>query len=438
MADKERRPRERLRREAAGGTPPEAPEPPGNRAGRFRGRALSRRALLAGTASFVGLTAAEALLTPLQAQLPSVPEDPTRVPGTAPSPYGTRAAFEQATRLATASHSLTPLESLHGIVTPASLHFERHHNGVPLIDPARHRLLIHGLVERSMIFTLDELKRFPSTSRLAFIECSGNTASEWHEPGGHTVQQTHGLLSTSEWTGVALATVLREAGIKPEATWMLAEGSDAAAMTRSIPLAPVLDEALLCYAQNGEALRPEQGYPLRLLLPGWEGNANIKWLRRLKLGSAPFMTREETSHYTDLMPDGTARQFTLIMDAKSVITNPSGGQRVQRGFVEIRGLAWSGRGRVTHVEVSTDAGRTWQRASLQDPVLPKCATSFRLPWRWDGRGTVLQSRCTDESGYVQPGREALIAARGVNSVYHYHAIQSWKVSPDGTVENVHV
>jgi sulfane dehydrogenase subunit SoxC len=327
---------------------------------------------------------------------------------------------------------------LHGIVTPSSLHFERHHNGVPLIDPARHRLLVHGLVERSMIFTLDELKRFPSVSRLAFIECSGNSAGEWREPVGHTVQQTHGLLSTSEWTGVPLATVLREAGAKPEATWMLAEGADAAAMTRSIPLAPALEEALLCYAQNGEALRPEQGYPLRLLVPGWEGNINIKWLRRLKLGSAPFMTREETSHYTDLMPDGTAKQFTLVMDAKSVITSPSGGQRLQRGFVEIRGLAWSGRGRISKVEVSTDGGRTWESTRLQEPVLPKCATAFRLPWRWAGQEAILQSRCVDETGYVQPGREALIAARGTNSVYHYNAVQSWKVLPDGTVQNVRI
>jgi sulfane dehydrogenase subunit SoxC len=189
---------------------------------------------------------------------------------------------------------------------------------------------------------MDELKRFPAVTRLAFIECSGNSGGEWAKPAGRTAQDTHGLLSTSEWTGVALKTVLQEAGMKPNATWMLAEGSDAAVMTRSLPVAEILEEALLCYAQNGEALRPEQGYPLRLLLPGWEGNACIKWLRRLKLGTAPFMTREETSRYTDLMPDGTARQFTFVMEAKSVITSPSGGQPITPGFVEIRGLAWSG------------------------------------------------------------------------------------------------
>jgi len=370
---------------------------------------------------------------------PTVPDDPTKVPGAPPSEYGQRSRFEQAARQAGGpSHSLTPLQDLYGIVTPSALHFERHHNGVPFIDPSRHRLLIHGLVERPMMFTLEELKTFPSVSRLAFIECSGNSGREWEGPGGHTAQETHGLLSTSEWTGVPLKTVLREAGVKPAATWMLAEGSDAAAMTRSIPLPEALEEALLCYAQNGEALRPEQGYPLRLLLPGWEGNASIKWLRRLKLGDAPFMTREETSHYTDLMPDGTARQFTLVMDAKSLIVSPSGGQRVHPGFVEIRGLAWSGRGRITRVEVSTDGGRSWLPAGLQGPVLPKCTTAFRFQWHWTGEDTLIMSRCTDETGYVQPTRQALISVRGLHSYYHYNAIQSWQIARDGTVRNAHV
>ncbi|WP_447974446.1 sulfite dehydrogenase [Nitrospira sp. Kam-Ns4a] len=399
---------------------------------------LNRRAFLAGAATLAGLTVAQLVVPRARADEPPVPEDPTRVPGSLPTEYGRRARFERAQRLTSFSHSLTPLEALDGIVTPSGLHFERHHNGVPLIDPARHRLLVHGLVARPLIFTMDDLRRFPSVSRLAFIECSGNSASEWGEPGARTVQQSHGLMSTSEWTGVPLAVLLREVGVKPEATWMLAEGADAAAMTRSIPLAPILDEALLCYAQNGEALRPEQGYPLRLLLPGWEGNACIKWLRRLKLGTAPWMTREETSHYTDLMPDGTARQFTFVMEAKSVITSPSGGQRLSKGFVEIRGLAWSGRGRIASVEVSTDGGRTWQPAALQEPVLPKCHTRFRLPWRWHGQEAILQSRCTDETGYVQPTRAALLAVRGQHSIYHFNGIHSWRVARDGTVENIHV
>lgn len=424
------------RRDAQGGSQPSSDERSPRQDGIRSG--VNRRAFLTGTAALLGVTATQALLPKLHAESPSVPEDPTKVPGAPPSFYGQRSAFEQAQRLAGSSSSFTPLQDLHGIVTPASLHFERHHNGVPLIDPARHRLLIHGLVERPMFFTMDELKRFPAVSRVAFIECSGNSAGEWQEPRGQTAQETHGLISTSEWTGVLLAIVLRELGMKPDATWMLAEGADAAAMTRSIPLAPALEEALLCYAQNGEALRPEQGYPLRLLIPGWEGNVCIKWLRRLKLGKAPFMSREETSHYTDLMPNGTARQFTFAMEAKSVITSPSGGQQIRPGFVEIRGLAWSGQGRVTQVEVSTDGGKTWQKAQLQKPVLSKCHTRFRFPWRWDGRETILQSRCADETGYVQPSRQALVEIRGMNSIYHYNAIQSWKISRDGAVHNVHV
>jgi sulfane dehydrogenase subunit SoxC len=307
-----------------------------------------------------------------------------------------------------------------------------------MINPDRHRLLIHGLVERPLTFSMNDLMRFPSVTRTLFIECSGNSGKEWKGPIGKTVQDTHGLMSTSEWTGVPLATVLTEAGIKPDAAWVLAEGSDAAAMTRSLPLADVLKDTLLCYAQNGEMLRPEQGYPLRLVIPGWEGNTCIKWLRRLKLGTASFMTREETSRYTDLMPDGTARQFTFAMEAKSVITTPSGGQQIEPGFVEIRGLAWSGHGLVKMVEISTDGGETWKAAQLQEPVLPQCHTRFRFGWRWNGEEAIIQSRCTDESGYIQPTRSALVAARGINSSYHYNAIQSWKVDRNGRVTNVQV
>ncbi len=389
--------------------------------------------MLKAAVAAAGAGALHALALPLAAE----PADPTKIPGTPPSAYGTRSPHERSRRLPRTSTSLTPLQDLHGIVTPSSLHFERHHNGVPQIDPSTHRLLVHGLVLRPLFFTVDEARRLPSVSRLLTIECSGNSASEWREPGGATVQETHGLTSTSEWTGVPLATILREAGMKPNASWMLAEGGDAAAMTRSLPLRDVLDEALLCYAQNGEALRPEQGYPLRLVVPGWEGNVCIKWLRRLKLGTAPFMTREETSHYTDLMPDGTARQFTFVMEAKSVITSPSGGQQIRPGFVEIRGLAWTGRGKILSVEVSTDGGATWRPAALHGPILPKCHTRFVLPWRWNGAEAILQSRCTDETGYVQPTRSALLTARGEHSVYHYNGIQRWHLAADGTVSNLH-
>lgn len=399
---------------------------------------VDRRTWLTGAVSMVGATAA-GLLTP--ALLPAEEGEsvrPTHVPGRSPSPYGVRAQGETVQRLPTATHSLTPHHALHGIITPSALHFERHHNGVPSINSDRHRLLIHGLVDRPLTFSMNDLARFPSVTRTLFIECSGNSGQEWKGPIGKTVQETHGLMSTSEWTGVPLATLLSEAGMNPTASWLLAEGSDAAAMTRSLPLEEVLKEALLCYAQNGEALRPEQGYPLRLVIPGWEGNTCIKWIRRLKLGTAPFMTREETSRYTDLMPDGTAKQFTFVMEAKSVITSPSGGQQIEPGFVEIRGLAWSGRGKIVMAEVSTDGGKSWHTAQLQEPVLSQCHTRFRFGWQWNGDETIIQSRCTDETGSVQPTRAALVAALGVHSFYHYHAIHSWKIDRQGNVTNAQV
>lgn len=399
---------------------------------------MGRRRFLAGSASLIALSSTSLLLGHERA-LEASESDPMRVPGAPARAYGERSRYESASRAADHSHSLTPLQDLHGIVTPSSLHFERHHNGVPAIDPSRHRLMIHGLVGRPLIFTVDDLQRFPSVSRLAFIECSGNSRMGWQDAQDHTVQELHGLTSTSEWTGVKLATLLDAAGLQPDGAWLLAEGGDAAALTRSVPLtADVLSDAMVCYGQNGEALRPEQGYPLRLLLPGFEGNINIKWLRRLKVGRAPFMTRWETSRYTDLMPDGTAYQFSLVMEAKSVITSPSGRQQIRPGVQEIRGLAWSGRGRVVGVEVTVDGGRTWRTAALQEPVLSKCHTRFCLPWTWNGQETVLQSRCVDQTGYRQPSREALIKARGIHSSYHYNGIQSWKVEPDGRVRNLHM
>ena len=398
---------------------------------------IGRRRFLARGASLIALGSTSLLLAKAKAAAADAESDPMRVPGSSARAYGERSTFESARRSAGDSHSLTPLQDLHGIVTPSSLHFERHHNGVPAIDPSRHRLLVHGLVARPVLFTLEELQRFPSVSRLAFIECSGNSRQGWHEARDSTVQDLHGLTSTSEWTGVKLATLLEAAGVKPEASWVLAEGDDAAALTRSVPLnAEVLAEALVCYGQNGEALRPEQGYPVRLLVPGYEGNINIKWLRRLKVGSAPFMTRWETSKYTDLMPDGTAYQFSLVMEAKSVITSPSGRQQIRPGFQEIRGLAWSGRGRVVKDEVTVDGGRSWCNAELQEPVLSKCHTRFRLPWTWNGQETVLRSRCVDQTGYQQPTRDALINVRGAHSSYHYNGIQSWKIERDGRVRNI--
>ncbi len=365
-----------------------------------------------------------------------------RSPGLPVSGYGQRARFETSQRWLTPARYLSstaswsPLADQLGVITPSALHYERHHAGVPDIEPANFSLLVHGLVRRPLEFTLDDLKRFPATERICFIECSGNSYREWRGPGGADVQQTHGLTSCSAWSGVRLADLLAECGVMADAQWLVAEGSDAARLTRSVPLAKALDDTLLAYGQNGEALRPEQGYPLRLLVPGYEGSISVKWLRRLKLSRAAVYSREETSKYTDLMPDGRAEAFTLAMDVKSVITSPSPGRApLAQGFQEIRGLAWSGRGRVTRVEVSTDGGAHWQDATLHGPVLPVCHTRFSLPWRFDGRPTLLASRATDETGDVQPTRAALVEARGVNAFYHYNAIQQWRVDADGSAHN---
>jgi sulfane dehydrogenase subunit SoxC len=376
--------------------------------------------------------------TPVAGDLTMPPDIPPwmQVWGPLPSEYGARSPFEDGVvRMPSKTSSRTPLQHLTGTMTPSSLFYERHHAGIPAIDPALHRLLIHGMVERPMVFSMDDIRRFPSISVIHFMECSGNSGSEWTEESiAKDVQAGFGLVSQVEWTGVPLKTLLAQVGVDPSATWILAEGADAAGMTRSIPMDKAMDDALIAYAMNGEALRPENGYPVRLFLPGWEGNASIKWLRRLKIGDQPWMTREETSKYTDLMPDGTARQFTFAMEAKSVITYPSAGHKLTGpGFWEISGIAWSGRGAITRVEVSTDGGETWTDAELQGPVLPIALTRFRLPWTWDGNPARLQSRATDDTGYVQPTIAELVAVRGVNSNYHMNGIKSWAVSADGEV-----
>ena len=300
----------------------------------------------------------------------------------------------------------------------------------------QHELLVHGLVDRPTIFTMADLKRLPSVSVVRFVECAGNGGSEWGTPGATTAQLAHGLASCSEWTGVPLRVVLEELGVEPGGRWIYAEGADACRMSRSVPIEKAMDDALLAYAQNGDALRPAQGYPLRLLLPGYEGNANVKWLHVIKVTDEPMMTRDETSKYTDLLPDGKARQFTFDLEAKSLITSPSGGQKIaDLGFVEIRGLAWSGRGLIERVEVSVDGGATWGDAELEGPRHPKAFTRFKLPWNWDGSTAVLLSRAIDETGYVQPTVEQLIEARGNNSNYHNNSQKSWAIAADGGVSN---
>jgi sulfane dehydrogenase subunit SoxC len=332
---------------------------------------------------------------------------------------------------------MTPLQDLYGTITPADLHFERHHAGIPFIDPGRYELLVHGMVERPMKFSLEELKRFPATTRICFIECSGNL-NIWSK-GKVTPQSLAGLTSQSEWTGVNLSTIFSEVGVKPKAGWFLAEGSDAAVMARSIPVSKALDDAMIAYAQNGEAVRPAQGYPARLLLPGWEGNTSVKWLRRIELADRPFMTREETSKYTDPLPNGSIRQFSFVMDARSIITFPAYPVTLEKGWVEIRGLAWTGRGRITQVDISVDGGSSWAPAILDEPVLSMAHTRFRSLWEWNGKPTEIRSRAIDETGYIQPTLTQLEVVRGSLSLgpgtgaYHANPITGWRVAADGSV-----
>ena len=358
--------------------------------------------------------------------------------------YGSRSPYVDDARLARADGTnlygagYTPLERGHGIVTPSGLHYEVFHNGCPDIHPDSHRLLVHGLVQNDRVFTLADLMRLPSVTRFCFLECAGNGWNDFDEPRSPTVQLSHGLTSCAEWTGVPLSIVLNELGVRGGARWLLAEGGDGAGLMRSFPLEKAMDDALLVYAQNGELLRPEQGFPLRLLLPGFEGNMNVKWLRRLELGDEAWWTRSEVTEYADPMFDGKTGVFSFEMLAKSVITRPSGGMSLEdKMFYEITGLAWSGRGRIKRVEVSVDAGRTWADAAIEGPVLSKAHTRFRFPWRWNGKVAVLQSRATDETGYVQPSLKALRQNQPSGGT-HNNAIQSWRIENDGSVSNVHV
>lgn len=334
--------------------------------------------------------------------------------------------------------SRTPLDLLTGTITPSALHFERHHNGVPAIDADKHELLVHGLVRQSLLFRYEDLLRYPLHTRTLFVECSGNSATiAAPEPEQASAGQINGLLSCAEWSGVLLSTLLDEAGVDPSAHWVQAEGADAAALTRSIPLS-LRNEAMIALRQNGEALRPEQGYPMRLLLPGVEGNASVKWLRRLRLLAAPAFSRDETAKYTDLHADGTADAFSLRMGVKSIILRPSFGHDLRvPGVTTISGLAWSGRGRVRGVAVSADGGRSWAHAALDGPVLPQALTAWRIPWRWSGAPATLMSRATDETGAVQPTRTAWLAHYAPGQRYHGNAVQSWAVDPSGRITHVY-
>ncbi|MSO75493.1 MAG: sulfite dehydrogenase [Alphaproteobacteria bacterium] len=417
-----------------------------------RSHRASRRRFLGGVGAAVALLgsgrrAGAATPDPAITELP----DWTRYlgEGVASRPYGRPSEFEAhvvrrnvawLTASPESSVNFTPLHDLDGTITPNGLCFERHHSGVAEVDPAKHRLMVHGLVERPRVFTVADLKRFPGrANRVYFMECAANSGMEWRGAQLNGCQFTHGMVHNVMYTGVPLKAVLEACGLGPNASWLLAEGADAAAMTRSVPLAKALDDCLLAWAMNGEALRPEQGYPLRLVVPGWEGNMWIKWLRRIEVGDRPWHHREETAKYTDLMADGRARRFTFIMDAKSVVTNPSPqAPLVHKGTNLLSGLAWSGRGRVKRVDVTLDGGRNWRHARLDGPVLPLSLTRFYFPFNWNGRELLIQSRVIDETGYVQPTKQALRQVRGTSSIYHNNGIQTWHVHAGGETENVEI
>jgi sulfane dehydrogenase subunit SoxC len=372
----------------------------------------------------------------------------------ATSPYGLPSKFESQllrrespglARVGGASVSFAPLQGLFGIITPSGLHFERHHQGWQDVDPARHRLMINGsddaLLKTPKVYSMDELMRLPSISRIHFIECGANTGLEWGNVAVPTVQYTHGMLSCSEFTGVPLRLLLEDCGVDyKKARYVLAEGADGSSMTRTIPMEMVESgEVFVAYGQNGEMLRPENGYPLRLIVPGVQGVSWVKWLRRIEVGDMPYATKDEAVHYIDLLPNGLHRQYSSVQEAKSVITTPSGGQTLlDKGFYNISGLAWSGRGRIKQVDVSFDGGINWQTARLEGPIQNKALTRFNINWVWDGKPAILQSRAIDETGYVQPGYGQLRKVRGTKSIYHNNAIQSWKVVESGEVSNVQV
>ena len=413
------------------------------RKGRLDRRTLLRAGALAAGMAGMGAGIARAAET-IGADAP----DWMKTPGRSLSAYGMPSKYQEKVQRAFTilpgragtGASRTPLHLLEGTITPNGLHFERHHNGVPDIDPSRHELVIHGLVKRPLAFSVETLMRYPMESQIRFLECSGNSGSfNQPEPQQTTAGGLNGLLSCSEWTGVRLAALLDEAEVAREAKWVVAEGADAAAMSRSVPLEKCMDDAMIALYQNGEAIRPEQGYPMRLLLPGFEGNMNVKWLRRLKVMTEPVNARDETSHYTELMPNGKARQYMFLQGVKSAIIKPSSGINMKGpGFYEISGLAWSGSGRVSKVEVSLDGGKSWTVAALTPPVLSKALTRFRLAWQWDGRAATLMSRATDEKGEVQPTRAAWVSQYSPVQFYHFNGIQGWRVDADGTVKHVYV
>ncbi|MFI5445603.1 sulfite dehydrogenase [Polaromonas sp. UC242_47] len=420
------------------------------------------KSVRAGRRGFLAGAVAAAAASSLAAQRAMAQDDPAIVnlpahskglgQGVATRAYGMPSEWEKnlqrrqspgLTRVPQSSVSFAPLQGLFGIITPSGLHFERHHQGWWDIDPTQHRLMVNGsdetMLKRPMVFSMDELMRLPSVSRMHFIECGANTGMEWGNAAVPTVQYTHGMLSCSEFTGVPLRTILELCGADfKRAKFVLGEGADGSGMTRTIPMSMVMNgEVLVAYGQNGEMLRPENGYPLRLIVPGVQGVSWIKYLRRIELGDMPYATKDETIHYVDLMPNGLHRQYTSIQEVKSVITSPSGGQvLLEKGFHNVTGLAWSGRGKIKRVEVSVDGGKNWKAARLEGPVLSKCLTRFNSDFVWDGKPAFFQSRAIDETGQIQPTYGELRKVRASRSIYHNNAIQSWALTENGEVNNV--
>ncbi len=400
------------------------------------GGLLHRRSLLKVTGA--GVTAT--MLLPVKAA-----EDWMTHAGAPQSEYGSPSAFAKLKREQTGGHafgaeagsSSTPLQDLNGTITPNSLHFERHHSGMPDIDPGRHKLTIYGDVKRTLQFRYEDLLAYPMETHVYFLECSGNSyRNTLPNALDLTAGSLNGLVSGAEWTGIPLHYLLDETGLDRGSRWVIAEGADAAGLTRSLPMEMALDNVLIALFQNGEPIRPAQGYPMRLFVPGCEGNISVKWLQSLKVQKTAAYTRDETSKYTDLLKDGHSEMFSLKMEVKSLITSPSGKMKLKRkGIYEISGLAWSGEGAIKGVEVSADGGKSWAEAVLQSEPAPLALTRFRLPWRWSGQRSILQSRAIDEKGNIQPTRSSAINRYSPAGFYHYNGIQSWEVTPQGEVRN---
>lgn len=418
---------------------------------------LHRRALLGRGLAIAGAASVGAGVTGAAAE--ALKDDEwSALQGKTIQPIGARSKFEDNTvRILSnpkgeprTQHARTPHHLLNGTITPSHLHFTILHNGIPDIDPEKHRLVIHGMVNQPLVFTMDRLMRYPMVTRQTFVECGGNSALMFYnEPVQQTLQYLHGVVSNSEWTGVLLSTLLDEAGVDPKARWMLVEGADTAALTRSVPMTKAWDDAIVVLYQNGQRLMAEQGYPMRLLLPGWEGNMNIKYVRRIKITDQPAMTYYEARNYSPLLPDGRAYKFYFVNEVKSFITHPSFGTTLREpGYYEISGIAYSGSGTIKRVMVSADGGKSWTDAAIQGPAQDKAFTRFHAPWRWDGSPAVLTSRAIDDGGNIQPLRADFVAQRGqslkpnTNPIAfgnnHYNSLTSWGVNTKGEIAHVYV